>query len=1163
MIRSVVGESLAFWRTSCGVRGLKTAGPHLIRVVSAVAFAVVAILLSTVAAAFSAAAGFAATTYANGFAGATAPAGVAFIGGTLYAVDPTDDGLYVASAGAQPIAATRAATVSGGPTGITVLGGQLYVTRNTAGDVVRVNPSTYEITSVVTVACPNGIAADPVTGDLFVGTCDDLWRIQTPTTTPLASKYQKFLSGGKTAYGVAITGDDVIYVTLTAPAGQVWTVTGPSHGAPTALSYATIANVRGIAIAAPYLYLNGSDGTITKKPLQGQTGTQATVLTGGDPGDLAAIGGDGCYYASQGASIVRLANANGTCDLAGAGAPPAPVLTLVNTSTNPALIGGGDQTFVATLSNAATPGGVNVTFTVTGPNATSGTSVTGPSGSAPFAYTGHATGTDTVVATAVVNATTITSNSLTVDWPRAIDNVPPVITFTITPDLRATNFLGCPQPGVGDAANQYCGWYVSPTTTVTWTVVPGPGGSTAVTGCAPFTLVGDSPLSGTPASCIAHNADGASSSLRVILQAAPTPPIVVASASTADGHAYGSGTWTNQSVTVTYTCSSAIVGGVAGCDAPQTFSSTGIVASTSGAVVDVAGTRVTTTFGPIQIDKEAPTVTASAKTADNNPYTFGAWTKQDVTLHFTCADTGGSGLATCPPDRTLTSAGTATATATDVAGNVATFTSPQVNIDKTDPPIAASATSGGLPYAPGTPTNQDVVVSFTCPADGGAPIACPAPITVSASTPSVSATATDAAGNSATATFGPIVIDHTNPTIGGAATVGGAPYVSGTWTRGPVVVHFTCADDIALLSCPADVTVSADGAGQSVTGTARDVAGNSASFTVGGISIDTTPPVTTATLPAPTAPGGAYLRTVTVTLNAVDAGSGVASLTYSATGAGAFAPVTVAGSNVPVTITAEGLTTLHFAATDALGNAELEKTVAVHVVYTQPTSLHITSPAFLVAGGAVSARLTLTDGTTPVPAQTITFTAGAATATATTDAAGIARTTLPLAPGVYTLTAASTPTAAFFASSDTQTGLVVFEMTRFVVWGGNQPTLAAALPDGTRVQFWGSKWAKQVKAGDWKGDHDFKGWADTVNGLVWSSKGGDSKPPKTVARYIGVIVATHATRAGDRTTGNVAAIAVVRVDSASDDDDDAKTKPFDGKLGKAAFGSVLGLLSAP
>src|SRR5439155_15485213 len=66
---------------------------------------------------------------------------------------------------------------------------------------------------------------------------------------------------------------------------------------------------------------------------------------------------------------------------------------------------------------------------------------------------------------------------------------------------------------------------------------------------------------------------------------------------------------------------------------------------------------------------------------------------------------------------------------------------------------------------------------------------------------------------------------------------------AGWYDGGSVTVHFTCADALSgIASCPPDVTLSAEGANQSVTGTATDNAGNSASATVSGNNIDKTGP---------------------------------------------------------------------------------------------------------------------------------------------------------------------------------------------------------------------------------------------------------------------------------------------------------------------------------
>jgi hypothetical protein len=78
---------------------------------------------------------------------------------------------------------------------------------------------------------------------------------------------------------------------------------------------------------------------------------------------------------------------------------------------------------------------------------------------------------------------------------------------------------------------------------------------------------------------------------------------------------------------------------------------------------------------------------------------------------------------------------------------------------------------------------------------------------------------------------------------------------------------------------------------------------------------------------------------VTVTLSATSApgGAGVKSITYSTTGAQPTPPITVAGGSVQIVISAEGQTTITFAATDAAGITESPaKSITVKIDRTAP-----------------------------------------------------------------------------------------------------------------------------------------------------------------------------------------------------------------------------------
>ncbi|HLB88315.1 MAG TPA: hypothetical protein VJK29_11745 [Terriglobales bacterium] len=87
-----------------------------------------------------------------------------------------------------------------------------------------------------------------------------------------------------------------------------------------------------------------------------------------------------------------------------------------------------------------------------------------------------------------------------------------------------------------------------------------------------------------------------------------------------------------------------------------------------------------------------------------------------------------------------------------------------------------------------------------------------------------------------------IRLDKTPPTITSSRTP--SPNING-WNNANVTVSFQCSDSLsglAVVSPPAPTILSSEGANESVSGTCQDLAGNSASATLGGINIDKTPP---------------------------------------------------------------------------------------------------------------------------------------------------------------------------------------------------------------------------------------------------------------------------------------------------------------------------------
>ncbi len=122
----------------------------------------------------------------------------------------------------------------------------------------------------------------------------------------------------------------------------------------------------------------------------------------------------------------------------------------------------------------------------------------------------------------------------------------------------------------------------------------------------------------------------------------------------------------------------------------------------------------------------------------------------------------------------------------------------------------------------------------------------------------------------ATDTVQVTVQDTTNPTIVGSRTP--AANTNG-WNNTDVTVNFDCDDSgSGIASCSGPTTLSTDGAGQSVTGTATDNAGNTAQSAVSGINVDKTAPTIVFGGNA-----GTYTldQTVVITCSATDALSGI------------------------------------------------------------------------------------------------------------------------------------------------------------------------------------------------------------------------------------------------------------------------------------------------
>ena len=151
-----------------------------------------------------------------------------------------------------------------------------------------------------------------------------------------------------------------------------------------------------------------------------------------------------------------------------------------------------------------------------------------------------------------------------------------------------------------------------------------------------------------------------------------------------------------------------------------------------------------------------------------------------------------------------------------------------IGVDNDPPVISASLTP--LPNPAGW-NNSNVTVSFSCSDKTSGVSFCPQPISVitEGANQLISGTAKDKAGNTATASV-TVNLDKTPPVI--SAFINPPPDVAG-WNSSGVTVNFSCADALSGVAvCSSPVGVTSEGAGQVVTGTVTDVAGNAATTSV-------------------------------------------------------------------------------------------------------------------------------------------------------------------------------------------------------------------------------------------------------------------------------------------------------------------------------------------
>jgi N-acetylneuraminic acid mutarotase len=371
----------------------------------------------------------------------------------------------------------------------------------------------------------------------------------------------------------------------------------------------------------------------------------------------------------------------------------------------------------------------------------------------------------------------------------------------------------------------------------------------------------------------------------------------------------------------------------------------------------------------VQEDTGAPSTTATQSPAPNGA----GWNNQTVTVTLTATDgSGGSGVKSITytigsgtpvvVNSTATQFDVSTQGitsisyfATDNAGNSETAKTLMLKIDTAAP--STVATPAPPPNDAGW--NRDAFITVTLNASDGMTagasgvssisykIGDGAPVTVPGSSASfqVSAeaatlilyNATDVAGNTEAPKPLSVQLDRTLPVI--TAQRSPEPIANG-WNRTAVAVDLSVIDALSGLQsincilragssssvCTSPFSVSAEG-DSTVEVTATDRAANIA-ILMFVIRIDSTAPLTAATVtPAPNATG-VNGTPVTVNVTATDAGSGVSSVSY-AINSGSL--VTVSGANASFSLAEDGIYTISYYATDNVGNNATTKTLTVQI----------------------------------------------------------------------------------------------------------------------------------------------------------------------------------------------------------------------------------------
>ncbi|HZY07492.1 MAG TPA: hypothetical protein VFE69_07095, partial [Ilumatobacteraceae bacterium] len=330
--------------------------------------------------------------------------------------------------------------------------------------------------------------------------------------------------------------------------------------------------------------------------------------------------------------------------------------------------------------------------------------------------------------------------------------------------------------------------------------------------------------------------------------------------------------WYADDVTIAFACTDAL-SGVDTCPGAIGLGE-GSNQTAQGTSADAAGNLANATVNNINIDKTVPQLVGSPTTPpDQNGFYRGP-----VTIHWTCTDAlSGFASGACPANSVISGNGAglfASAAVSDKAGNTSVASSTAVNIDASAPTTTSDAPAGWQ--------TADIVVNLNATDDGpsgiqgtffqldGSAAAAGTSVLVTEGKHVITFWSVDNAGNTETHHTVTVDVDKSLPGI--SHTHVPAPNAAG-WNNTNVLITFTCTDQdnlSGLANCtPPSQGVTSNGAGQTVTGTATDVAGNTASDVV-TVNVDKVAPTITAAAQGSPNANGWYANPVTVDFTCLD-----------------------------------------------------------------------------------------------------------------------------------------------------------------------------------------------------------------------------------------------------------------------------------------------------